>query len=594
MTKKKRDGTSADGPLPGLAQLPVAAFLLRQEPTGTPVLEWASARFLELLGLGADAPGRALEALLPASLATTLSEAAQEALRAGRPAQRRTLAIDGRLPHDLSLAPAAERGVGRVAGCLLPASPEDDEAQRFRLALQASQDGLWDWDIQSSVLYLSPRWKAILGYEPHEFSDELSSFVAAIHPEDWPRVRQAVDAHLGAEELYDVEFRLRTRSGDFKWVRSRGQAQREAGGRPTRVVGTITDIDRRKRAEEELARERGKLASLFENMPTLAFLKDLEGRYLYVNRTLCELFGTPASHWVGRRDDEFLPAEIARELRRADEQTLRAGTSRTFEESVVAGGRLHEFVSVKFPLRDAAGVCYALAGIATDVTEVRKEAGLAALGQLLAGFAHEVRNPLFAISANVDVLRLRLGDRPDVASALAAVEHERQRMIDLAEGLLFYGQPCTPTTTGTVQSLVGDVLARWIERARSRAQRLVLTDGPTLRVRMEPERLKFALAHLIENACHHTPEGGEITISILRPADLARAEVELQVADSGPGIAEDVLPRVFEPFFTLRRGATGLGLATVRRIVEDHGGRVSLANRPGGGAVASLALPLAD
>ncbi|MCM2257779.1 MAG: PAS domain S-box protein, partial [Vicinamibacteria bacterium] len=587
-------GSDPGGPLPGLEQLPVAAFLLRAEPTGAPVLEWASARLLELLGLGSDATGRAVDALLPAPLATTLSDAAEEALRAQRPVQRRALAIAGCLPHDLSLAPAAERGAGRVAGCLLPASLEDGEVQRLRLALEASQDGLWDWEIGSSLQYLSPRWKAILGYEPHEFPDELAPFIKAIHPEDWPRVQQAVDAHLGTDELYDVEFRLRTKSGDFKWVRSRGQAQRDADGRPTRVVGTITDIDRRKRAEEELARERSKLASLFENMPTLAFLKDIEGRYLYVNRTLCEFFGTPSSHWVGRTDDEFLPAEIARELRRADEETLRAGTARTFEESVVAGGRLHEFVSVKFPLRDAAGVAYALAGIATDVTEVRKDAGLAALGQLLAGFAHEVRNPLFAISANVDVLRLRLGDRPDIASALTAVEHERQRMIDLAEGLLFYGQPCTPTTTRTVQSVVEDVLARLLERARSRAQRLVLTGEPKLRVRMEPERLKVAFAHLIENACHHTPEGGLIAISILRPTDLARAEVEVQVADSGPGIAEDVLPRVFEPFFTLRRGATGLGLATVRRIVEDHGGRVSLANRPGGGAVASLALPLAD
>jgi PAS domain S-box-containing protein len=134
--------------------------------------------------------------------------------------------------------------------------------ERFALAVHGANDGIWDWNLQTHEAYISPRWKEIVGYRNDELPNLESSFFDLIHPDDKPRVNQAIDRHLENGEPYRLELRLRHKDGSYRWILARGEAVRGENGRPMRMVGSITDITERKRAEAALqeSEERLRLA----------------------------------------------------------------------------------------------------------------------------------------------------------------------------------------------------------------------------------------------------------------------------------------------------------------------------------------------
>jgi len=124
--------------------------------------------------------------------------------------------------------------------------------ERYRLSERATQDGLWDWNLLTDEEYLSPRWKEIIGLQDDEIPDHKSEFLKRVHPEDLPRVQAMTAEHLATNRRYEVEFRLRHKDGSYRWVFSRGEAVRDASGRPVRMVGSTREITERKRTERAL------------------------------------------------------------------------------------------------------------------------------------------------------------------------------------------------------------------------------------------------------------------------------------------------------------------------------------------------------
>src|SRR5262249_50414016 len=131
-----------------------------------------------------------------------------------------------------------------------------ESAERYQLVVRGSADGIWDWNISTKTAYYSPRFIELLGYSEDEFpKTESFYFDFLLHPEDIKKTKEAVLAHIEERIAYDVEYRLRTKSGEYRWFRSRGQAMWNSAGRPTRMAGSITDIHDRKIMETAL-RER--------------------------------------------------------------------------------------------------------------------------------------------------------------------------------------------------------------------------------------------------------------------------------------------------------------------------------------------------
>jgi signal transduction histidine kinase len=231
--------------------------------------------------------------------------------------------------------------------------------------------------------------------------------------------------------------------------------------------------------------------------------------------------------------------------------------------------------------------------------ELQRTEMLARMGSLVAGVAHEARNPLFGISSTVDAIEarlMRLGSHDAYADHMAVLRREITRLNTLTRDLLEYGKP-SGVKIGPAH--IEDVLDRAMQACRDLAERAGITmsrrvDARVNTVMLDADRMIQVFQNLLDNAIHHSPRGASVVVDV-RPVPVREGDgawVRCEVMDQGPGINDDDLPHIFEPFFSRRAQGTGLGLSIVDRIVDLHGGRTAARNGDAGGAVLTVDLPL--
>jgi PAS domain S-box-containing protein len=244
--------------------------------------------------------------------------------------------------------------------------------ERFELAVQGSQDGLWDWDLTTGEVYYSPRYKAMLGYEDGELPNRSEEWTNRLHPEDLDRVRAELRAESeGRESLSWLEFRMRHKDGSYRWIRSRAFILRDATGRIYRKAGSHEDITDRKRADEELARERDLLHNLMENLPDGIYFKDTAGRFVRVNKAVADSFGVgdPAK-LVGKTVFDFFTTQCAGAMAAAEQTIFQTGRPLVGVEEQVTfhDGRVEWLSTTALPFRDKDGKVIGTFGVCRNIS----------------------------------------------------------------------------------------------------------------------------------------------------------------------------------------------------------------------------------
>jgi PAS domain S-box-containing protein len=212
----------------------------------------------------------------------------------------------------------------------------------------------------------------MLGYTDKEFPDVLESWTSRLHPEDAERVFAALSAHIERRELYDTEYRLLTKAGEYHWFRARGQAIWDDAGRTVRMSGSLQCVTDRKRAEDALRRHEHLLQDVIDNTIAVIYVKYADGRYLLTNRRFEQLFNLTTDQIVGHTDHDIFPKDIADAFRANDVAVLERNTTVECEEYAPHPDGLHTYISMKFPLCDHTGKPYATCGISTDITERKR------------------------------------------------------------------------------------------------------------------------------------------------------------------------------------------------------------------------------
>ncbi|MCB9848424.1 MAG: hypothetical protein H6814_08430 [Phycisphaeraceae bacterium] len=233
--------------------------------------------------------------------------------------------------------------------------------------------------------------------------------------------------------------------------------------------------------------------------------------------------------------------------------------------------------------------------LSTANAQLRRAQELAALGEMAAGIAHEIRNPLGSIRLYANILEEDLGDRPDeraiagkIAGAVRGLDRIVCDVLDFARELRVRA---TPTDAGALFQRAIDACRERIDSAG--ASVAVAERAGRVGLECDPDLLHQAMTNLIRNAADAVAENeGDRPRHIALGADTRGGAVRLIVEDTGPGMPEDGRQRMFNPFFTTRHAGTGLGLAIVHRIVDAHGGRIGVTDSPTGGARITLALPI--
>jgi len=259
------------------------------------------------------------------------------------------------------------------------------------------------------------------------------------------------------------------------------------------------------------------------------------------------------------------------------------------------GSRVPVGVSASFLRRELGLICsfQDLTEIKRMEERVRHADRLAAIGRFAAGLAHEIRNPLGSIRGSVEVLRQSLSPQGDDRRLMDIVLRESDRLDGIISEFLEFSRPQTLARVETDLVAMLEEILLLLSHQCPTTVRIVRDYGePTVKARVDAGQMRQALWNLCRNALEAMPQGGELRIRVQAQGREATPDsIELVVEDTGVGIGEDQLPRVFEPFYTTKPNGTGLGLAIAHRIVEDHAGEIRVESEPGVGSRVTIVIP---
>ncbi len=579
-----------------------------------------------------------LEGLAPLSASWAEQKAVAAARRPFRDLELRRTMPDGSISyHSIGGAPVFDehgrfrgyQGVGRN----ITERKRIEEELRSRqemlgLAQKSAQAIAFEWRIGvdgPEHNRWSPELAAMYGIAPRAYDGSLRQWKDLVHPEDWPAVREALkDAQRTGE--VSLEHRVVHGDGSVHWLHARGRMLFDAEGMPVRMVGFMHDVTQRRHAEEALRLSEERHALAVASADEGIFDWDLRSDRAYVSQRAQELFGLPVGElWHPRREWRriltFHPEDA--KLQHDSIKALIAGETSTYDVEfriILRDGSHRWFRQRAVALRDAAGKAYRMVGSIGDITErkraedelqrlerqLRQAQRLEAMGTLAGGIAHDFNNLLGAILGYGE---MALRDAPkgsrlarDLDNIIVAGERGRA----LVDRVLAFSRSAVGERVAVhVERVVREGLDLVSAKLPSNIELLVTLRAGRAAIIGDATQVHQVLMNLATNAVHAMPEGGTLrvsldashvdasrvpTLGVLAPAS---EYLVLRVADTGVGIAPDILERIFDPFFTTKEvgTGTGLGLSLVHGIVSELGGAIDVASTGGVGSTFTVYLP---
>jgi PAS domain S-box-containing protein len=486
----------------------------------------------------------------------------------------------------------------------------------LRRVLASVSDYLWSVDIDATGRvrgsYTSPVVEKLTGRPPEFYADWPDSWLSTVHVEDRPRLKEAwrglVVERPAATEL---KYRVVWPDGTVHWLRNSVRTTSEADGR-LRLDGVVTDITDRKSGDEALLASEARYRSLTENLEQCIFLKDGALRFLAANRRFCEELGLSESELVGKTDWDLYPPELAAQYQADDQRVLAEGRRLDLEEQNQVKGQVRTVRVIKTPFRDAEGQIVGVQGIFWDMTEhraleaqLRQAQKMEAVGQLAGGVAHDFNNILTIILGNVGLLQVTIRPGSPDYELVEATEKAARRAAELTRKMLGFSRRTTLLLEAAdLNASVDETVALLRRTIDPRIGVTVLPAQSLWRVQADPGQINQVLMNLCINARDAMPDGGSLrleTENVVLDSEAVRLQLEarpgefvrLRVQDTGSGIPPDVMPRIYEPFFTTKEPGkgTGLGLAMVFGIVKQHDGWIECTSTPGVGTRFDVFLP---
>lgn len=375
------------------------------------------------------------------------------------------------------------------------------------------------------------------------------------------------------------------------------------------------------RQNEEIDRSREQLRAILDATTAVIYLKDAEGRYLFVNRQFQQVFGLERDEVIGKADEEVLPPSVARTLQADDGRVLQARAPQQLEETVPGAGGPQTYLSLKFPLLDPDGAPYAICCVATDITERKRgeealqrgreaaererqlQEAVRVRDEFLGIASHELKTPLTSLELQVASLQRLAAVHPGVLvsderiqSKCESIVRQVERLTGLINNLIDVGRITSGRLALARERVdLGEVVHAVLERAREAIRRsgsevAVAVPSPVVGT-WDRGRLETVVTNLVSNAVKFG-NGKPIEISIRATANRA----VLAVRDQGIGVSAEDQKRIFERFeraVSQRHfGGFGLGLWVAREAVEAHGGTIRVQTRAGAGSEFTVELPL--
>jgi PAS domain S-box-containing protein len=473
---------------------------------------------------------------------------------------------------------------------------------RFTELFETLQEGIYIVTPEDQILDVNPALVRILGYESK--SELLSRKVSEVFPDESLRalIRHEVDRQ---PVLEGREITLIRKDGIPVTCLNTAAAVRDSSGKIVRYQGALMDISSRREMERRLHKQQEFARRLVDSFPDLILVLDTKSHYTFVSPRCREVLGyeledTRDMQFGGRTHPEDLPALMSLY------QDIVRGKQSFSSMEVRVRHKQGDWRRILFnfsPLFDESNKIEGVVLSGRDVTDLKRleeqliqAEKLAAMGQMLAGVAHELNNPLTAILGVTELVREREGLDDSMKRQLDLTHRQARRAARIVQNLLEFSRPASPQKKPIDANSIIERTLQLHEHSLRRNQVAVdftpRTDLPP--VVGDANQLIQVLLNLITNAeqaIREVRESGRVQIRL----GSSSGNVIITVQDDGVGISPEALPRLFDPFYTTKRpgGGTGLGLSICLSIVREHGGTIQAESLPGGGSAFRVYLPIA-
>jgi two-component system NtrC family sensor kinase len=486
-----------------------------------------------------------------------------------------------------------------VVGASLLARDVTDEREkerRFTELFETLQEGVYFSTPEGKLLDVNPALVRMLGYGS---KDELLRVDPATLGKDAGAVLGRIVGDSG--DVRTREIVLRRRDGTEAVCLDTSRAVWDANGKIIRYQGTLTDVTERRRMEARLRQQEQFRQRMLESFPDLILVIDQDGRYTFVSSRIRDLLGFRPEDLLGQKvaesknhSPEFLvlyqdvasgkqafgASEFGALHRDGSWRTMRASASQLFDGEDKSGGVIMSVrdVTVEKKLEQ----------------QIIQSERLAAMGQMIGGFAHELNNPLTAILGVGELLQ-ETETSEGARKQLGMLQQQARRATEIVQNLMYFARPPAP---GKTQVNLSELVERTLHlQAYSLRKNNITVDflkEPGLPMLLgDPHQLMQVFLNLIlnaEQAIRENREKGTLRIRLGKTGNAVWASFQ----DDGPGIAPEILPNIFDPFYTTKRPGrgTGLGLSICKAVMKEHAGNIEAAPGPGGGAVFTVSLPV--
>lgn len=555
-----------------------------------------------------DAPivyqGEAIGHILVANKATDYDERDRQSLE--DIARSTSAVLHARLKKDRH-----EREQKRTEQALRKSETELMESQRV------AQIGNWDWDAVNDIIYWSPEYYRIYGFDPSNPTPNYVEHLTVYTAESAATLDDAVKRAMQTGEPYELDLELARPTQATRWVVARGEAKRDASGKIWGLRGTAQNITARKRAEIGLREREEFIRSVLDSVGEGFLVVDRSFGILSANQAFCGMCELPEHSIVGRRCYEVshhrdTPCGEASEDCPV-QRTFSTGRAQVATHGHTDSSGDRRWIEARaYPVFGPNGAVVSAIETLTDISEKRRleeqliqSQKMEAVGQLAGGIAHDFNNILTAITGYASLMKLDLAEGHPLQADIDNVLASSDRAAKLTRGLLAFSRrqvlEPTPVDLNDIVRAVDKLLRRLIGEDVELQTHLA---PQSLIVLADPGHIEQVLMNLATNARDAMPEGGVLTISTFPAAEpLAGARApaspryaRITVTDTGVGMAPRTVEKIFEPFFTTKEvgKGTGLGLAIVYGIVKQHDGTIDVRSEVGRGTTIEIGLPLIE
>jgi PAS domain S-box-containing protein len=497
---------------------------------------------------------------------------------------------------------------------------------RYRIAVQGAGVGIWDWERKAKVLYISGKFKQLLGYDSSLTVRTWRDFRDLIHPEDRKKVINKFRSHYRRQTALDVDCRMKTNMEGYCWFHISGQAIIDNRGRVLRIAGSLADVNSSYIAEKALRDSETKFREAFANAPIGICLILPNGKFLTVNRRLCEMLGY-SSEELSRRafaeithpDDVELSTRVAEQLLNGEVENV------TYEKRYICRNAKTIWTQVIASVHcDEEGQPLYYISQIIDITEkreaqlqkeqlesqLRQAQKLETIGTLAGGIAHDFNNILTPILGFAEIASMNLPKDSSVQSNITHVIKAANRAKDLVKQILAFGRRTEQCyRPQSLIKIIGETVNLMRATLPSTIGIKVSSSISNDKIMCDSVQIHQVIMNLCTNAYQaiSANEGGTIEIGLrncfveeniarYHPHLKAGDHLLLTISDTGHGMKWEIAQRIFEPFFTTKDpgSGTGLGLSVAHGIIAQHGGEITVYSQPGNGTTFHIYLPTCE